>query len=759
MKFIRTIFLSFLLSFLVINISAQSPSYQTYVNPVIPGDHPDPTLTKVGEYFYTSGSSFNPTPKIYRSTDLVHWEVIAQPVSSGWSTYGNQTGGGAWGGHTVYHHGKWWHYFGRGGGAMYFVTANVPTAGWSDPVQLVGSGDLPPFGVDNSIFIDEDSGKWYLLTKAGHENNHIVELGENGQPTGNYLDLTWLNPNADDNPYGWAEGPVMWKHDGYYYYSFAQHLVGQQYVMRSDTLTDNPDDWEIMSGSMFRGSTGTYNTPNHISPAVTLDDGTSWVIGHSYHGSNDWQAQGRQGLLIEVKYEDGWPIMQYPPTGATTAPDLPNSQNIPWMVPKSDFFKTPRLNPAWSILGYTPEENLSLSERAGWMQLIPYSGYTTIIQNDGEHQYSTITRVDFEPQTTNDQAGLWIINGPENLFVKVYSSVNNQGTDILGFSFDETVYEVENTMGSVVWLKLVRNDHMVSGFYSEDGVSWTQIGDEINAVEIDRHQTDFNDFTGNQQGLFVQGKTAFFDSYIYRDAYTDIMARNPANFYGTRSSGSSSYLGYISNNDWALYAGVQFGTSTSSSNSVDYDKKAQQVNISAASNGQGGMVEVWLDAIETGDKIAEVRIEDTGGSSNYETFSAVTTEEVTGSHDVYLRFTEQDDASELFRIQSINFSTEITVSNEMENGKLVPEEFRLNQNYPNPFNPSTVISYQLPVSSDVSLKVFDMLGREVATLVNSRQTAGQHKVSFDASAFSSGIYIYQLKAGEFSSTRKMLLIK
>ena len=60
---------------------AQSASFETYTNPVIPGDHPDPTLTKVGEYFYTSGSSFNPTPRIYRSTDLVHWEVIAQPVS------------------------------------------------------------------------------------------------------------------------------------------------------------------------------------------------------------------------------------------------------------------------------------------------------------------------------------------------------------------------------------------------------------------------------------------------------------------------------------------------------------------------------------------------------------------------------------------------------------------------------------------------------------------------------------------------------
>jgi len=66
-------------------IYGQSLSFQTYMNPVIPGDHPDATLTKIGSDFYTTGSSFNITPRIYHSTDLVHWEVIAQPVSASWS--------------------------------------------------------------------------------------------------------------------------------------------------------------------------------------------------------------------------------------------------------------------------------------------------------------------------------------------------------------------------------------------------------------------------------------------------------------------------------------------------------------------------------------------------------------------------------------------------------------------------------------------------------------------------------------------------
>ncbi|WP_340106007.1 family 43 glycosylhydrolase [Rhodohalobacter sp. 8-1] len=754
--------------FLCFQVYAQSPSSKTFVNPVIPGDHPDPTLTQIGEYFYSSGSSFNPTPKIYRSTDLVHWEVIAQPVDASWGQYGDQPGGGAWGGHTVYHNGKYWHFFGRGGGAMYFVTASSPTAAWSDPVQLQRFGNLPPFGVDNSIFIDEDTGRWYLLTKAGHENNHIVELGEDGQPTGNFLDITWLNPNSENNPYGWAEGPVMWKHDGTYYYSFAEHLVGQQYVMRSNILTDNEADWEVMNGSMFQGSRGTFDRPNHISPAITLEDGTSWVIGHSYHNSNNWQAQGRQGLLIEVKYEDGWPIMQYPPTGETEAPDLPNSDDISWMVPKSDMFNAATLNPQWSVLGYTPDNRISLSERAGWVYLEPYNDYTTLIQNDGEHQYSAITRVDFEADSDADQAGLWIVNGPENLFVKVYSSADNTGDDVLGISFDDIVYEVENTLGSVVWLKLIRNDHFVSGYYGDDGSNWIQIGDAINAIEIGRHQNDFNNFTGNQQGIFVEGKAAFFDSYIYRDAYTDIMARNPANFSGVRPSDSGSYLGSISNGDWAMYAGLQFGTSMPSSG-VDYQKAARQVTITAASNGHNGTAEVWLGDIETGEKIADVQIEDSGGNTSFDTFNAATSREVTGSHDVYLRFDGAEGVSELFRIQSLTFSTEVTTSNEETSDRTLPNSIRLSQNYPNPFNPGTEIRFQLPEATDVRLNVFDMLGRKVATLVDSRMAAGEHRVSFDASNLSSGIYIYRLRvfrssggagqAGGEVQTRKMTVIK
>ena len=88
-----------------------------------------------------------------------------------------------------------------------------------------------------------------------------------------------------------------------------------------------------------------------------------------------------------------------------------------------------------------------------------------------------------------------------------------------------------------------------------------------------------------------------------------------------------------------------------------------------------------------------------------------------------------------------------------------PDNFSLSQNYPNPFNPSTLINYELRVTGFAKLIVYDILGNEVATLVNEKQNAGSYSAEFDGSGFSSGIYFYKLDAGEFSETKRMILLK
>ena len=89
----------------------------------------------------------------------------------------------------------------------------------------------------------------------------------------------------------------------------------------------------------------------------------------------------------------------------------------------------------------------------------------------------------------------------------------------------------------------------------------------------------------------------------------------------------------------------------------------------------------------------------------------------------------------------------------------IPNEYNLSQNYPNPFNPVTVISYSIPSSSKVLLKIYDAIGKVVTTLVNQNQDAGNYKIDFDASELSSGVYYYKIQTGEFTTVKKMLLIK
>jgi hypothetical protein len=89
----------------------------------------------------------------------------------------------------------------------------------------------------------------------------------------------------------------------------------------------------------------------------------------------------------------------------------------------------------------------------------------------------------------------------------------------------------------------------------------------------------------------------------------------------------------------------------------------------------------------------------------------------------------------------------------------VAQAFELEQNYPNPFNPATSIRYGMPHRSHVTLTVFNALGQQVAQLVNGDMEAGYHEVTFDGSGQSSGVYFYRLQAGDFTSTKKSLLLK
>jgi hypothetical protein len=129
---------------------------------------------------------------------------------------------------------------------------------------------------------------------------------------------------------------------------------------------------------------------------------------------------------------------------------------------------------------------------------------------------------------------------------------------------------------------------------------------------------------------------------------------------------------------------------------------------------------------------------------------------VDGSGNVYVAGTSQRD--DFSNAATILKYAQITVSVEPD-GTGLPGTFSLSQNYPNPFNPSTTIQFALPKSGRVELKVYNTLGQEVVTLVNEEKVAGIYSALWNAGGVASGVYFFRLQAGEFTQTRKLLLLK
>jgi hypothetical protein len=117
------------------------------------------------------------------------------------------------------------------------------------------------------------------------------------------------------------------------------------------------------------------------------------------------------------------------------------------------------------------------------------------------------------------------------------------------------------------------------------------------------------------------------------------------------------------------------------------------------------------------------------------------------------------DNAPLTRAWQVYYKLDLSILTGVGEDGNVANNFRLSQNYPNPFNPATKINYVVPVSGRVTITVYDVLGREVAAVLNEDLEPGTYQAVFDGSSLSSGVYYYKMTAGAFSQTRKMMLVK
>ncbi|HEY7751282.1 MAG TPA: T9SS type A sorting domain-containing protein, partial [Ignavibacteriaceae bacterium] len=272
----------------------------------------------------------------------------------------------------------------------------------------------------------------------------------------------------------------------------------------------------------------------------------------------------------------------------------------------------------------------------------------------------------------------------------------------------------------------------------DDGVSWSQILNQV-----------ITDIAENQLGhLFVTTSAGVFRSI---DAGLNWMQINSGLDLLYTSKATIDSLGYI-----YVLSGIDQNSQTKLYRSVESTIPVELVSFSADVINDEVHLN-WVTASETNNYGFEVE-----RFSKSVWFNVAFIEgDGTTTETNHYKFIDKDlcAGKYLYRLKQIDYDGSFEYSNVVEVEIKSPQEFSLFQNFPNPFNPATIIEFQIANSGFVSLKVYDVLGNEIATLVNEEKPAGSYQVNFDATGIPSGVYFYKLNAGEFSQTKKMILMK
>jgi beta-xylosidase len=685
---------------------------QSYVNPILPGDHPDQTLLRSGNDFYSTGSNFHFTPylPILHSTDLMHWETIARVIPPTSNIPNNDApSAGTWEGALAFFNNKYWVYFSNNaGGGQYFCNATNMAGPWSAPVKVNTNTGI--YGYDNSIFVDDDGTPWMLL-KNGQDMNGLQKLAMDGQPVGQALNMNWVNANG--HPYSWAEGPVMCKRNGRYYLFVAGDVSGGQYVLSSPILSNVESDW-TRHGTFWSAGTsqGGFTGPNHISQPVKLDDGTWWCLSHAYNNGG-WEGQGRQSHLHQVLWDangvpKGIPVSTNPVLG----PNLPSS-GIHHEYDKSDYFESSKLSFNWHFFNKTmaSASRYSLTERPGFLRLKPGAATTHILQKDKGEYYSLTTKVDLNATVNGQEAGIRIMNGNDDLYFNLYASYNN-GKKI-GMAFSGTSNEVTNTIGNIVWLRVERAAHMLTGFYSADGLAWTQLFTR-DISSLDKSQTNWNQWVGTSIGLYASNVNADFDQFSYRYGFVPIRVEGKNNWVGTTFTNATPgrVVTNSASGDWLMLAGVDLGLGNNVTN---------------------------------GTKLTTLAISKTGGKDVWSNFSSAFN--ASGQHDIYLRWIGP---GAVFYVNTMRFIRSKSIITD-----IYPSTNFLNINiYPNPSNGILFIEGDANLP-DASFTIIDMSGNEY----HLSQTTNGSGVKIDLSPLATGSYILIIKTDTSIFRKKITTIK
>jgi alpha-N-arabinofuranosidase len=389
---------------------------------------------------------------------------------------------------------------GRGGN--FYVTATDPAGPWSDPVWV----DVP--GIDPDLFFD-DGGKTYVISSP-------MILYEIDLETGELLTPGWKVWNGTGGRY--AEGPHIYKKDGYYYLMAAEGGTEEAHsetIARSHSVwgpyTENPAN-PILAHANAAGQGNPIQGVGHAD-IIQAHDGSWWIVFHGYRSISDkvHHILGRETCLAPVTWpKNGWPVVNGNGTATVdmTCPTLPLQ---PFAAkPERVEFDVDELGLDWNHLQLPDDGNYSLTDRAGYLRLHgaretigSWNPSTFAGQRLRHHYFTATTRIEYDPEGENEEAGMILFNNGSH-FDMLISKRGDEQVLVVRLQFGRTIYESEEVVLDPGPLDLrIRGDRTTFTFSYAQGDDAFREVETVDAKFLATETVGW--FTGIYVGLYATG--------------------------------------------------------------------------------------------------------------------------------------------------------------------------------------------------------------------------------------------------------------
>jgi beta-xylosidase len=462
--------------------STQPPLSGDAINPILPGDHPDPTIVRIGNTYWTASTSGDWAPEfaLYRSTDLRHWTAAGAvfPRTPDWAS------GSFWAPEMVSDHGRVLvYYVGRKHGGPLCVavaTASRPEGPYTDhgPIMCQPDGSIDP------SFVRDEHGEPFLIWKEdGNSQRKPTPIW--AQPlTSDLLQVTGSKTQLLVNdPASWeggvVEGPYIFRHGGRFYLFYAGNACCgtacnyAEGVARADRLLG---PWEKDPANPIIAANTAWKCPGH-GTAVETPTGRDYFLYHAYPSVGTVYL-GRESVLDAITWDsNGWPVINegHGPSGGSLPGETAAIQKT-----VTDDFRTPLLDPEWKWpIGHAPVFHVEHSRLT--LEASPQRSPTFLARSLMAAAYiATVSIV----TSGAGEGGLGLIGNAHNEFVIAKHGKQLELSRVTGTS-SEVLWKTDFGPGPVLWLRVSSEGHADATFsYSLDRKSWVSAGSTVSLAGL-----------------------------------------------------------------------------------------------------------------------------------------------------------------------------------------------------------------------------------------------------------------------------------